>query len=496
MDGLARSAHARFLQTVWGVNQQLPKEQRLRIVLVDMARPWKEIKARDDWRKYEVDRNQFMAESVARDLQEHARDSRHARFVVGYMHAMMNFTCPGGEPMKSAGWHLREKLGATNVFAVFPHSPVMSNLGEVKGRIARGLFETAIATLTNRPMAFPLDHGPFGGQVFDASLDDPTTDLFGNGYHAYLYLGPLESENFSPLIPGFYTDEFVQELDRRYRIMEGKGLVESGVLPRLDPESLVRWMSDEWGQPRYTWRTLGPLEAWRFGSDWEKKVRAAKLQNWINETNAVRQTAARLFEAIRNADYDNPGDWRSFPAPDVDYQVSSDYPAWVRWVCQHFRTNPIVAVDVGEVCEGQSGWPTIPYKLIQRDGVVLQGNLRFEWSAHAQRWGGIEGLDWHRQEARNTPADTVRAESSPAAKRDVQQRLIALVEDFFGNNWHDLTSRETLEWGDITCNENGNSSIRYKYGAKIGNRDTVTNNQIFTFDLQDQFVSVKDLRSQ
>ena len=211
-----------FFKAVWEVNQGLPREQRLRIVLTDVQCPWKDITSRGDFNRLAVDRDQVMAENVLRDLREHSADPRHALFIVGYGHAMVNLTV-GGEPMKSAGWRLREKLGDTNVFAVFPHSPVIANEGGVNGRIALGLFETAFSALTNRPMAFPLDHGPFGEQVFDASMDDVTTDPFRNGYQAYLYLGPLEDESLSPLIPGFYTDDFVKELDRRSQLWNGKG---------------------------------------------------------------------------------------------------------------------------------------------------------------------------------------------------------------------------------------------------------------------------------
>lgn len=384
-----------FLETVWEANQPLPKERRLRVVLVDMARPWKEIRAREDWRKYDVDRDQFMAENIARDLRERPADSRHALFIVGYMHAMANLTRPGGEPMKSAGWHLREKLGETNLCVVFPHSPVMSNMGEVKGRIALGLFETAFARLTNRAFAFPLDHGPFGEQVFDASLDHLTADPFRNGYHAYLYLGPLEDETFSPLIPGFYSDAFVQELDRRHRITFGKNLVEGEGLKKADAEGFVQWMSRSWGQPRYEWRALGPLNAWEMGSDWEKKALAGKLQDWANETNVIQEAAVRLFDAIRKADYQKPGNWRAFPAPDVDYRVYTDAPGWVRWICQHFRTNPITAVDLGEVARQSNSWPAVSYKVTLKDGSKLEGVLPLEWNARAQQWFGVEGLDWH-----------------------------------------------------------------------------------------------------
>jgi hypothetical protein len=269
-----------FFKTVWDINQLLPKGQRLRIILVDTARPWKEIQKRDDWRKYDVDRDQFMADNVTRDLREHAADPRHALFIVGCAHAMIHLSRPGGEPVKSAGWYLHEQLGNRDVFAVFPHKPVMSNIGEVNGRIALGLFETAFGALSNRPMVFPLDHGPFGEQVFDASLDCLTMDPFRNGYHAYLYLGPLEDETFSPLIPGFYTDKFVQELDRRSQVMSGKGLTEAQGVRKADAESFIQWMSTSWGQPRSEWsaRRLGPLDAWHHGSDWKKTLAAGNPQ--------------------------------------------------------------------------------------------------------------------------------------------------------------------------------------------------------------------------
>jgi len=74
-----------------------------------------------------------------------------------------------------------------------------------------------------------------------------------------------------------------------------------------------------------------------------------------------------------------------------------------------------------------------------------------------------------------------------------EQRLKALVENFFAHNYRDITARDTIEWGQASTDDKGNSSIRYQYRAKIWNKDTVTNNQVFTFDLQDKFVSVKDV---
>jgi hypothetical protein len=299
-----------FFKAVWEVNQSLPQRQQLRVVLVDLARPWKAIASREDWRKYDGDRNEIMAANVQRDLRAHAKDGRHALFIVGWMHATKNLSTPGGEPIQSMGWRLGETLGATNVFAVFPHCPVMSNVGEVEGRLALGLFERAFAAMTNRPMAFPLDHGPFGQLPFDAaSLDFLTPSSYAAAFDAYLYLGPLEDEVFSPLIPGFYTDEFVLELDRRHRLDSGQGLKAAYGFSKLDAESFVQWMGNTWGQPRREWSAfqLGPMDAWQSGgnspkgslakSAWSSKGQATPEASLETMLRAMSQGDRQSFQA-------------------------------------------------------------------------------------------------------------------------------------------------------------------------------------------------------
>lgn len=264
-----------FFRAVWEVNRSLPHSQRLRIVLADMARPWKEVHNRNAWKSYFIDRDKFMAQNIVRDLESHAADKRHALFIVGFGHAMMNLTWPDGEPMKSAGWHLRGRLGERNVFAVMPHGPVAPNVGEARGRRALGLFETAFAAVGNKPMIFPLDRGPFGEQLFDACPDRLTSDPYAKGFHACLYFGPLEDEMWSAVIPGFYTDEFVREMDRRWRITYGKGLVEAGLVKRLDGASFLASEGCRFGQPRRDWSVdrLPPLDAWKYGSHFRDAVR-------------------------------------------------------------------------------------------------------------------------------------------------------------------------------------------------------------------------------
>jgi hypothetical protein len=83
------------------------------------------------------------------------------------------------------------------------------------------------------------------------------------------------------------------------------------------------------------------------------------------------------------------------------------------------------------------------------------------------------------------------------AARDpnTQQGLMLLVEDFFRNNYRDITSRETIEWGQPEKTADGNFTIRYKYRAKIWDKATVVNDEIFTFNKDGDYVSVKKLPS-
>jgi len=259
-----------FFLTAWHVNQRLPAAERLRIVLVDMPRPWRDIRTRADWRKYECDRDRLMAENILRDRRApDRRDQRHTLFIVGMGHAMLNLKyLDRTTPMQSAGRRLRQALGADHVHAILPHVPRMTNVGRVHGRLCRGLFDATFAAVGNKPTAFSLHASPFGEQPFDAMPDRPAYGTFADGYDSYLYLGPLEDEVFSALIPGFYTDAFVQELDRRHRVMQNRGVVEVYGLPALDARSFFAFMSRSWGQPRRTWkRGLGPIDAWRRGDE-------------------------------------------------------------------------------------------------------------------------------------------------------------------------------------------------------------------------------------
>ena len=301
MGGWPDQAELDFIKTVWEVNQGLPNERRLRIVLVDNPWPWKEIITPADWKRFDIgrmeqNRNQIMTDNILRDLREHAADPRHALFIVGYVHATENPSFPdlGVGPWKPVGWRLCEKLGRTNVFAVFPHSPVLADQGGIDRPYRIGHVRDRICG-ADQP-AYGLSTGPWpvrqaSLRCFNGRVDHSTISPL---FPSIPLPRPGQNETFAPLIPNFYTDDFVKEVDRRLQLWQGKGLREMG-LKRLDAASFIEFDEEEgqWGVLRPEWLagSLGPISAWEFGSDWKQKMVAAKLKNWEQDKVAIRKDA-------------------------------------------------------------------------------------------------------------------------------------------------------------------------------------------------------------
>ncbi len=376
-----------FFVAVWEANQNLKKSDRIRIVLIDMPRPWNELIKEKNSRKYNTDRDKLMAENILRD-RDRFPDKRHALMIVGYAHLENLKYSYGGLPIKRLGWHLRQALG-DELYMIVQHGPVIRNMGGIRGRTCLGLFDEAFAKNENRPVAFALAESPFGRQRFDLDADrcSRTSSTFEEAFDAYLYLGPLEDEIFSPLIDGFYTDEFVQEIDQRMRLLHGRGLQEAYSIEACDGRSFAAWMSRSWGKPR-TWKyRLGPFDAWHEGDGWAEKIAERHYRKAIENPEIILKEAKAVFNALRHYD----------PKKGIifHYQVHHYHDVWREWVKTHFTKNPIREFKLGEVYLNEEGLPTVPYELIRAEGEPLTGSLPFQYHPQCGVWEGTQGLDWH-----------------------------------------------------------------------------------------------------
>jgi len=379
-----------FFVAVWEVNQALPADKKLRIRLVDMPRPWEKIQKKEDWRAYDVDRDLLMAQNVLHDRRT-TYDRRNGFFIVGMGHAMEGLYCVDQTtPHPSAGWHLKQALG-DQLFTVFQHAPAMTNHGAVRGRLALGLIDTALAQLDDRPMAFPLAQGPFGELPFDGMPDANVYGRFADGYDAYLYLIPLEDEILSPLIEGFYSEAFMPEIDRRYRLMHGRPLFPD--VEALTPEKVIQMREASWGQPRSWVRNLGPKEAWQRGDDWQAQVLqerhlAVTREELIGELD-------KIYRGIKEIDPDTytGRSWeRHFG---FDYLTSTRWDRMYQWWCDVIREHPLDSVAYGPLQRDPEGRPQIEVTTTLQGGITFSKVFVFRYLPLRRSWKSQFGLDLH-----------------------------------------------------------------------------------------------------
>ncbi|MGA2257104.1 MAG: M56 family metallopeptidase [Thermoguttaceae bacterium] len=118
----------------------------------------------------------------------------------------------------------------------------------------------------------------------------------------------------------------------------------------------------------------------------------------------------------------------------------------------------------------------------------LLDNIKFQQEGNNVRLQTSVELGKTRLDALMT---TIIASTQPP---DVHTKngMMALVEDFFRHNYHDITSRETIQWGEVTKTKEGDFSIRYKFRYSSWHGEPQIGNQVFTFNPKGEFVSVVD----
>jgi hypothetical protein len=382
-----------FFVAVWEVNQKLPSDKKLRIRLVDMQRPWEKINKEDDWQAYVVDRDQFMARNILDDLGT-KNDKRNGFFIVGMMHAMEELYINERTQRPSAGWHLKQVLG-DQLFTVFQHAPVMTNKGVTSGRLALGLIDTALAKLDDRPIAFTLEEGPFGKLPFDGMPDADAYGTFDDGYDAYLYLIALEDEILSPLIEGFYSDEFMPEIDRRWRLMNnGESLFSDIDLPT--PERVIKMRAAYWGQPRSWIQNLGPENAWHYGDDWRKRAEDDAQKRQLNVTREeLIEELDKIYRGIKEIDPQKYSRRSWEMAFDFNYLTTTNWPEMYQWWCDVIEKYPLESVDYGQLSHDKQGLPQIEVTTKLQGDISFSKVFVFKYLAVEQRWQAQYGLDMH-----------------------------------------------------------------------------------------------------
>lgn len=384
-----------FFVAVWQVNQQLPSDKKLRIRLVDMQRPWEKIQKREDWRRYNVDRDNYMAENIIHDIQSHPDEKRNGLFIVGIGHTALDFDLSffGGYPLKTSGWYLQQKLGAENVYAIMQHRCVMTNKGDVNGRLQLGLFDSAFSKLGDKPIAFTLEQGPFGEQMYDGEPDKSVWSKFRDGFNAFLYLGPLETEIVSPLIEGFYSKEFMPEIDRRYQLMYGEPLHRSYGWPATTSERVTAMQKQLWGKPRRWIRQLGPKDVWHYGDDWQTVTSQERHRDFTRKE--LTEELDKIYRGIKEIDPEKytPESWEYEFG--FNYKTISNWLGMYRWWCDVITKYPLKSVKYGVLSRNKEGLPEIEVTTTLKGDITFSRAFSFKYLPLEERWQVLHGLDMH-----------------------------------------------------------------------------------------------------
>jgi beta-lactamase regulating signal transducer with metallopeptidase domain len=174
-------------------------------------------------------------------------------------------------------------------------------------------------------------------------------------------------------------------------------------------------------------------------------IREEKIKGAIKHPEEIVQTAQKLFQDIRDAEYEHvlsyysDGKWREdgWKKFELNYTVYTDWPNFALWACRTFKNNPIVSVKLGKVFISdkeiwdKTGYPSVHYKLTLQDGSILEGDLPFEYSFKEDEghWHPIHGIDWHLQDEPIKSPETQSADSSSAPQILTTGYILSVPED-------------------------------------------------------------------
>ncbi|MCC8146834.1 MAG: hypothetical protein LIO93_10465 [Bacteroidales bacterium] len=220
-----------FMIALKRLNDKLPEDQKIKVILTDYQIQWDSIRTTEEFKNFpKKDRNTHMADVIEQNLKK-SSDTRNSLFIVGFMHAHKKnlpgmFSAPQGqEPALTAAAQLVKQFPDEDIFCIFPHCATISNSGIVGGKIRNGLYDYIFELNNNIPVAFDLADSPFGREPFDGALELKFNSAIGNyedNYDGYIFFRKLEDEEKGNPLYELFTDDYVEEIKRRAKVIGRK----------------------------------------------------------------------------------------------------------------------------------------------------------------------------------------------------------------------------------------------------------------------------------
>ncbi|TAH36386.1 MAG: hypothetical protein EYC70_11340 [Planctomycetota bacterium] len=208
-----------FFATVREVNQELPEEQRIRVLAGDPPIDWTAVKTREDVAPWLGQRETHYAGVV--DSEVMAKGLK-ALLIMGGAHFARG-PLPDGDPSKGLMLQILESKHPGKTFVVVPHEGFEEHNEVWEPRLASWP-RPSLALVAGTWLALPRGSGQ------EDVLIEPGAAGRQPGLEAdaLLYLGFRNELTMEQVSPDLYRDEaYLQELDRRSRICRGRPLERS-----------------------------------------------------------------------------------------------------------------------------------------------------------------------------------------------------------------------------------------------------------------------------
>lgn len=286
--GFPYATYFDLLGAVWEVNQGLAPQDRIRVVAVGSPTWWPQIRTPRDLELFRTSLGSYdhtMYQLIVEEMGGFAV-GRKGIFLTNTRHAYKAIRDRDGALFWNAGTFLRQRYpGRTvhircNSASLLVHAQREIGEGEARtteglermefgwGRVADGLWDTAVARHGIWPIAVPIVGNAFGEAPYIGNhmLHASPGQTMADAYDAVLFLAPLEQQRQTAMVADIYTPEFREELARRYRLLYSDeqitARVEStgvrGLRELIDLEHVGR---DE--APLGPARAVGTIDAWR-----------------------------------------------------------------------------------------------------------------------------------------------------------------------------------------------------------------------------------------
>lgn len=217
-----------FIITLWHINKKLPDDRKIKLVFVDTPRVYTEEGIANE--KSIGNRDSYMAKMISEFFETYT-DKRNTLFIVGAAHVCKS--------LKSAGAILGNTM-PDEVYTVFTHCPRSEEHIDDNTRLIRhGMFDYAFHENGDMPVAFDLRNSPFGKEPFDGLIRRDISGTFQNNYDGYIFLGRLADEPSSEVLYEIYNDDYVKEIDRRWRELYNSDFKEEWNLEDVNAKSVI-----------------------------------------------------------------------------------------------------------------------------------------------------------------------------------------------------------------------------------------------------------------